>query len=74
MKSHKLFLVIGLFIYLSAIPVSASIQTEWKLQPQNVQAYVAQQNTNIQVVDVLDYNSPSLYETYAYTRMNVENM
>lgn len=54
------------------IPVSASIQTEWRLQPQNVQRNLQNQNINIHIVDNLDWNSPNLYDTYAYTQMSVQ--
>lgn len=74
----RLISLIGVCILLICTPCKAEITpqllAEGNRQPQNVQVYVAQQNTDIQIVDVLDYNSPSLYETYAYTRMNVENM
>ncbi len=43
----------------------------WAYQPANVQMNLVLQNTNIQVVDRLPWESPDLYETYAYTTMNV---
>ena len=44
---------------------------EWGRQPSNVQWNVYYQNTAINVVDNLDWQSQSLYDTYAYTTMNV---
>lgn len=41
----------------------------WSYQPANVQMDLVRKNTNIQVVDKLDWESPDLYETYAYTTM-----
>ena len=56
-------------------PVKAEITPqllqEWAKQPNNVQWNVFYQNTNIQVVDRLPWESPSLYDTYAFTTMNV---
>ena len=43
----------------------------WSYQPSNVQWDLVQKNTNIQVVDKLDWESPDLYETYGYTTMKV---
>ena len=59
-------------------PVKAEINYNllynWQYQPPNVQQNLVGQWTNIQVVDNLDWQSPDLYDTYAYTRMNVVNM
>ena len=38
---------------------------EWSRQPSNVQWAVFNQNTNIQVVDNLGWQSATLYDTYA---------
>ena len=62
-------------IFALTVPAQAAITpallAEWSRQPTNVQWNVFYQNTNIQVVDKLSWESPSLYETYAYTTMNV---
>ena len=58
-------------------PVKADINYNllynWSFQPPNVQQNLVMQNTHINVVDELPWVSPSLYETYAYTTMNVSN-
>lgn len=73
--TRKLLTLIGLAIILMATPVRAEItpqlMQEWSRQPNNVQWAVFNQNTNIQVVDNLDWQSANLYDTYAYTTMNV---
>lgn len=51
--------------------ITPQLLQEWAKQPNNVQWNVYYQNTNIQVVDSLDWQSQSLYDTYAYTTMNV---
>lgn len=51
--------------------ITPQLMMEWGRQPNNVQWNVFYQNTNIQVVDELPWVSPSLYDTYAYTTMNV---
>ena len=49
----------------------ADLIEEWNRQPSNVQMSVAKQYTSIYYVDNLPWVSPSLYDTYAYTTMNV---
>lgn len=77
-KIKQLLSFAGAFIILICLPVRAEItptlMQEWARQPNNVQWNVFYQNTNIQVVDQLDWQSANLYDTYAYTRMNVQNM
>ena len=51
--------------------ITPSLLYEWQKQPTNVQWNVYYQNTNIQVVDKLPWESPTLADTYAYTTMNV---
>ena len=77
MKRFKQALAfIGVF-FLWAIPVRAEITPqllqEWGRQPSNVQWNVFYQQTNIQVVDNLGWQSATLYDTYAYTTLNVSN-
>ena len=71
----KLIAIIGVCILMICTPVKAEITPqllqEWAKQPTNVQWNVYYQNTNIQVVDKLPWESPSLAQTYAYTTMNV---
>lgn len=71
----RLILLITIFVLLLTTSVKAEITpqllNEWSRQPPNVQWNVFYQNTNIQVVDKLPWESPSLYDTYAYTTMNV---
>lgn len=71
----RLISLIGVCILLICTPCKAEItpqlMMEWGRQPNNVQWNVYYQQTNIQVVDNLDWQSPSLYDTYAYTTMNV---
>ena len=73
----RLIAMIGVCILMICTPVKAEITpqllNEWAKQPNNVQWNVYYQNTNIQVVDTLDWTSPDLYDTYAYTTMNVSN-
>jgi len=75
MITRKLLPLIGAFIILLSVPVRAEITPsllyEWGKQPSNVQWNVYYQNTAINVVDKLPWESPSLYDTYAYTTMNV---
>jgi len=52
-----------------ASEINYSLLYNWQYQPPNVQMDLVRKNTNIQVVDQLDWESPDLYETYAYTRM-----
>lgn len=74
---RKLISLIGVCILLICTPVKAEItpqlMMEWGRQPSNVQWNVFYQQTNIQVVDNLDWQSPNLYDTYAYTTLNVSN-
>ena len=51
--------------------ITPSLLYEWSKQPSNVQWNVYHQNTAINVVDTLPWESPSLADTYAYTTMNV---
>ena len=53
--------------------ITPQLLQEWGRQPNNVQWNVFYQQTNIQVVDNLDWQSASLYDTYAYTTLNVSN-
>ena len=75
MRTPKLLTLIGIAVILMATPVRAEItpalMQEWGRQPNNVQWNVYYQNTAINVVDELPWVSPSLYDTYAYTTMNV---
>lgn len=75
--TSKLLTLIGIAVILMATPVRAEItpqlMQEWSRQPNNVQWNVFYQQTNIQVVDNLPWVSPSLYDTYAYTTMNVNS-
>ena len=72
---RKLVSLIGVCILLICTPCKAEITPqllqEWSRQPNNVQWNVFYQQTNIQVVDNLDWQSQNLYDTYAYTTMNV---
>lgn len=73
----KLFALIGVCILMMCTPVKAGITPqllqEWGRQPNNVQWNLFYQNTAINVVDDLGWQSPNLYNTYAYTTMNVSN-
>lgn len=73
----RLISLIGVCIILICTPVKAEITPqllqEWSRQPSNVQWAVFNQNTNIQVVDNLGWQSATLYDTYAYTTLNVSN-
>ena len=73
----RLISLIGVCILLICTPCKAEITPqllqEWGRQPNNVQWNVFYQNTNIQVVDNLDWQSSNLYDTYAYTTLNVNN-
>lgn len=51
--------------------ITPQLLQEWAKQPNNVQWNVFYQNTNIQVVDKLPWESPDLANTWAYTTMNV---
>lgn len=53
--------------------ITPQLLQEWGRQPNNVQWDLYYQNTAIQVVDTLPWVSPSLYDTYAYTTLNVQN-
>ena len=70
-------IVAVLFVFLINTSVKADINYNllhnWSLQPPNVQQNLVDKRTNIQVVDKLPWESPSLYETYAYTTMNVQH-
>ena len=73
MKKLTGFLAAVICIVALCIPVKAEINYDllynWQYQPANVQQNLVLKNTDIQVVDQLDWESPDLYETYAYTRM-----
>ena len=73
----RLISLIGVCILLICTPCKAEITpqllAEWGRQPNNVQWNLYNQRTNIQVVDKLDWQSSSLYDTYAYTTLNVQN-
>lgn len=62
-----------LFTVQAMAEITPQLLQEWSRQPNNVQWNVFYQNTNIQVVDNLDWQSSSLYDTYAYTTLNVNN-
>ena len=71
----RLIFLIGVCIILICTPCKAEITPqllqEWGRQPSNVQWNVFYQNTNIQVVDKLPWESPDLADTWAYTTLNV---
>lgn len=73
----RIIAILGVCVLMMHTPVYAEITPsllyEWGKQPSNVQWNVFYQQTNIQVVDNLPWVSPSLYDTYAYTTMNVSN-
>lgn len=75
MRTPKILTLIGIAVILMATPVRAEItpqlMMEWGKQPSNVQWNVYYQNTAINVVDQLPWQSQNLYDTYAYTTMNV---
>lgn len=62
-----------LFTVQARAEITPALLQEWARQPNNVQWNVFYQNTNIQVVDKLPWESPSLYDTYGYTTLNVQN-
>lgn len=65
----------SIFVILLSTNVKAAVNNEllrqWSYQPANVQQNVMLQNTRINVVQELPWQSPDLYETWAYTTMNV---
>ena len=63
-----------LFTVQARAQINYNLLYNWQYQPPNVQGNLVNQWTNIQVVDNLDWQSPDLYDTYAYTRMNVVNI
>ena len=71
------FIIITGVCLMMCTPVKASITpqliNEWNKQPPNVQWSVFYQNTNIQVVDKLPWESPDLEETWAYTSKYKDN-
>lgn len=77
MNMKRLIFLIGVCILLICTPCKAEITPqllqEWGRQPNNVQWNLFYQPTNIQVVDKLPWESPSLYDTYGYTTLNVQN-
>lgn len=60
-----------LFTVQARANINYNLIYNWSYQPLNVQQNLVNQWTNIQVVDKLNWQSPDLYDTYAYTRMNV---
>ena len=72
-RLSKLSAIIRVCVLLICTPVKADINYQllynWSYQPANVQQNLVRKNTNIQVVDKLDWQDESLYETYAYTTM-----
>ena len=62
-----------LFTVQAKAEITPQLLQEWSRQPSNVQWNVYYQNTAINVVDNLDWQSQSLYDTYAYTTMNVNS-
>ena len=60
-----------LFTVQARAEITPSLLYEWNKQPTNVQWNVYYQNTAINVVDKLPWESPTLADTYAYTTMNV---
>ena len=60
-----------LFTVQARAEITPQLLQEWAKQPNNVQWNVFYQNTNIQVVDKLSWESPDLADTWAYTTMNV---
>ena len=53
--------------------ITLQLLNEWAKQPSNVQWNVYYQNTAINVVDQLPWQSQNLYDTWAYTTMNVNS-
>ena len=60
-----------LFTVQARAEITPQLLQEWSRQPNNVQWNVYYQNTNIQVMDNLPWESPDLAQTWAYTTMNV---
>ena len=60
-----------LFSVQAKAEITPQLLNEWAKQPNNVQWNVFYQQTNIQVVDTLPWESPDLADTWAYTTMNV---
>ena len=60
-----------LFTTTAKADINYDLLYNWSYQPNNVQWDLVGKNTNIQVVDKLDWESPDLYETYGYTTMKV---
>jgi len=64
-------------IFLMTVQVRAEITpqliNEWNKQPSNVQWSVFYQNTSLNVVDKLPWESPDLAETWAYTSKYKDN-
>ena len=67
------FVLVWVCILMVHTPVKAEINYNllynWSFQPSNVQMDLVQKHTDIQVVDQLDWTSPDLADTYAYTSM-----
>ena len=62
-----------LFTVQARAEITPQLMQEWGRQPNNVQWNVYRQNANIQVVDVLPWESPDLAQTWAYTTLHVNN-
>lgn len=60
-----------LFTVQARAEITPQLLQEWSRQPGNVQWNIYYQNTNIQVMDNLPWQSPDLAQTWAYTTMNV---
>lgn len=71
----RLLSLTAVFVILLSIHVQAAINNDllynWSYQPDNVKWNLVSQNTSINVVKELPWQSPDLYETWAYTTMNV---
>lgn len=74
-RTIKLLTATVLCIITMCRPVPATINYNllyhWSYQPENVKWNLVSQNTSINVVPELPWKSPELYDTYAYTTMNV---
>ena len=74
-RTIKLLTATVLCIITMCRPVPAAINYNllyhWSYQPENVKWNLVSQNTSINVVPELPWKSPELYDTYAYTTMNV---
>lgn len=75
MKRLLCFITALVCTLMISVPARADINYNliynWSFQPPNVQQDLVAKRTNIQVVNTLPWESPDLYETWAYTTMNV---